>query len=262
MKIILQPTRLLACCLLVAAILGGCASSSLQEIHDTYQSEFQGQLSAVSSDPRSDFNAQKFPATLSSINSFRQKHASLDEANKHLTVLEALVYLQSGRYGQARLAASTANGMPGSLTLYGGGLSRDELLLKSMNEEPGLIDGWKMLASPAGASIDDFDLAAQQLQDISSSDDSRAANGDDGRIYLAAVSAMLWRKAAMMKILAGADHDVTKNAYGAKMTAALDPHLRPHEKDASAADANELAGWALRYRYVRLYLIGKDWSNL
>lgn len=262
MKIIPYYSRLIAVCLVAVAVLSGCASSSLQEVHNTYQNEFQRQLTSVSPTPgHSDFKAEKFPETFRAITDFRQKHPSLNTANKHLTVLEALIYLQSGRYGQARLAATAAKGMPGSLTTYGGGLSRDELLLQALNKEPGLIGGWQMLAQPAPNSAK-LGLAAQQLQDLSSSSDSRVVDGDDGRLYLAAVSAMLWRQQAIVDIFGGANKKETKNRIGAKITAILGPHLTPQEKAASSVDAKALSDWTLRYRYVRLYQIGKAWESL
>lgn len=263
MNTILRSTRLLTSYMLLALAVGGCASSSLQEIHDTYQSEFRSQLSSASSKLSiSNFNKVKFPETMRSITNFRQKYPSLDTANKHTTVLEALIYLQSGQYGQAKLAASTAERMPGSLTTYGGGLSRDELLLRAMNTEPGLIGGWKMLAGKQKSTPENLELAAQQLQDISSSTASSVVNGDDGRLYIAAVSSMLWRKLALTKILGNANGKAIKKEYGAKMTTVLDPHLTTQEKGASATDVKALSSWALRYRYVRLYQIGRSWENL
>ncbi len=45
--------------------------------------------------------------------------------------------------------------------------------------------------------------------------------------------------------------------YGQKMMDALDPHLTDAEKQASDTELKELARWSARYRYVRLYHIGK-----
>jgi len=262
----IQSLRAFLLCLLVVVALTGCVSDSLRMVHDTYQSEFQAQLSeapvfATAGEGAGAMKAEQFPVTLSAIASFRQEHPTSTNAAKHVTVLEALIYLQTQRYGHARLAARTAREMPGSLTTFGGGLTRDELLLEAMIAEPGLIEAWEILAPPDNhpkPTTEDIADTAGQLESIASREEVPA--GDDGLIYLAAVASLL-RMKEMDRVVNLAnskdEHDKVpeiKNKYGRKIKATIEPHLLAHEKHGSDEDVAELSKWAVRYRYVRAKL--------
>ena len=272
MSTVLKSSRLFAFCLMVAAALGGCASSSLQGLHDTYRSEFQANLDkspafTTAENGAAALRADQFPVTLSAIASFRQKHPSLDNANKHLAVLEAMIYLQTGRYGQARLARKTAADMGSvSLRTYGGGLTRDELLFQAMQKSPGLIEGWEYLDNTsAGTKPGKGDVLNAANNMAALARDSAVAEGDDGRIYLASTASLLYLRQmddeAVIAKLKGEDPKPIYRKYGKIIVDILEPHLQPHEIASSTNDATDLSKWAVRYRYVRIYQIGKAYSE-
>lgn len=257
---------------LLAAILllTGCVSSQLQAVHDTYRSEFQaqlGQADALNSaeNGAAALQAEQFPVTLSTIAAFRQRHPDHNNANKHLTVLEAMIYLQTKRYGHASLTAHTAAEMPGSLTTFSGGLTRDELLLRAMRpvSGPGLIRAWEILAptdGPVDTSDEELQAIAEHLESVANNE--LAPEGDDGRLYLAATAALVRMKQMSRAIVIAESNDdlsqvaAIKKQYGGQIVNILAPHLLPHEKSADLSDATALSEWSIRYRYVRLYKIG------
>lgn len=272
MNTFLKSSRSFAFCMMVAATLAGCASKSLQGVHDTYRSEFQANLDqsptfTTAENGAASLRADRFPVTLSAIASFRQKHPNLDNANKHLAVLEAMIYLQTGRYGQARLARNTAASMDSaSLTTYGGGLTRDELLFQAMQKNPGLIEGWEYLDNTsAGTKPGTGDVLKAANNIASLANDSAVADGDDGRLYLASTASLLYLRQmddeAVIAKIKGKDPKPIYRKYGKIIVDTLEPHLEPHEIASTTADANELSKWAVRYRYVRIYLIGKAYSE-
>lgn len=256
--------------IIVVISLTGCVSGALRSVHDTYRSEFQAQLEQSSSfttaeDGAVALQAERFPVTLSAIATFRQQYPNNNDAIKHLTVLEAMIYLQTQRYGHASLAAKTADELPGSLTTFGGGLTRDELLLRAMRPSsgPGLIEAWEMLAPAGGSTLitnAGLESSAQHLKSVAASD--QVPEGDEGRLYIAAVYALVRMKQLSRDIIFAESNNqadqvpAIKRKYGQLIVAALDPHLLPHEKLADAADVTELSDWSIRYRYVRIYQIG------
>ncbi len=272
MKRFLNFVSLFTILVIASTTFGGCYSRTLQGVHDTYRSEFQANLDKASTFKTSAEGAaalqvDQFPVTLSAISSFRQKYPKVENANKHLTVLEAMIYLQTGRYGQARLARKTASEMgSASLTTFGGGLTRDELLFQAMQKTPGLIEGWEFLDnSGAGTEPGEGDVlsAADNIAELSRN--SSVAEGDDGRIYLASTASLLYLRQmddeAIIAKFYGRDPNPIYRKYGKIIVETLEPHLQPHEIASSEDAAADLSKWALRYRYVRIYQIGKDYSK-
>ncbi|QNN23322.1 hypothetical protein HED60_13900 [Planctomycetales bacterium ZRK34] len=281
MSIHVRTSRAIVLLTMVALAMAGCVSSSLQAIHDNYRSEFQSQLGRVSAITKAEqgaasLKAEQFPVTLAAIAKFRQDYPNQDDANKHITVLEAMIYLQTQRYGHARLAASVAGGMQGaSLNTYGGGLTRDELFLQALLVNPGMIDAWEILLP--GDTLQDGDeelyrQTADSLAKIAMADADNVPAGDGGRAYIAATAALMRMKEMDYRIVLeksklkkpNPDKDAInkevirlKQEYGKKIEELMKPHLTPIELGAADNDAQELSEWAIRYRYVRIYKIGQ-----
>ena len=258
---------------LTALVTVSCVSGALRSVHDTYLSEFQASLTRENDgltaekalDPS---NKNQFPVTLTAISSFRSEYPSSTNAIKHVSVLEAMVYLQSGQYGLARLAAKNAQAMPGNLSTYKDGLIRDQLFLSALTDPngQGLIDAWELIESTGNPSLEKAPLFEKMGDNLSRlAQNSKAPANDEGKTYVAAVAAICYQWAMAGKIIAvkgtpGQKEELKKVIgleYGQKMMDALDPHLTDAEKQASDAELRELARWSARYRYVRLYHIGK-----
>lgn len=260
--------------MLVALVTASCASGALRSVHDTYLNEFQASLTrendgseaAKALDPS---NRNQFPETLTAISSFRSEYPNSTNAIKHVSVLEAMVYLQSGQYGLARLAAKNAKGMPGDLSTYKDGLIRDQLFLLALTDERGrgLIDVWEMIESTRGfpslEKANTFEDLGDNLSDLAKR--SKAPAHDEGKTYIAAVAVLCYQWAMEGKKLAVVGTPAEKQRhikeietkYGNLMKDALEPHLTDVEKNATDAELQELARWSARYRYVRLYHVGK-----
>ena len=259
---------------LIALVIASCVTGALQSVHDTYQSEFQASLTRGNDgsnkkealDPS---NTNQFPVTLTAIASFRSKYPNNTNAIKHVSVLEAMIYLQSGQYGLARLAAKNAKEMPGSLSTFKEGLIRDELFLQAMTVEgnKGLIDAWELIDATETPGLENavlFTEIGDNLSNLARS--NKAPAHDEGKTYIAAVAVICYQWAMEGKKLAVTGNAAQREAlneaiekeYGEFMMAALAPHLTDTEKQASDAELKELARWSARHRYVRLYHFGQD----
>lgn len=259
--------------MLTVLVTVSCVSGALRSVHDTYLSEFQASLTrqndGLAADKALDPSSNnQFPVTLTAISSFRSEYPSSTNAIKHVSVLEAMVYLQSGQYGLARLAAKNAQAMPGDLSTYKDGLIRDQLFLSALTDPngQGLIDAWELIASTGNPGLEKaplFEKIGDNLATLAKN--SKAPANDEGKTYIAAVAAICYQWAMAGKTIAVKGTPAQKEElkkkigqeYGQKMMDALGPHLTDAEKQADDAELKELARWSARYRYVRLYHIGK-----
>jgi hypothetical protein len=83
-------------------------SAALEDIHETYRSEFiEGTLGPPGDQPQPASLQDKpaFAYTLRAIRDYRAKYGSDSPEAAHLTVLEGMIYVQSGQIGMARLIA-------------------------------------------------------------------------------------------------------------------------------------------------------------
>jgi hypothetical protein len=134
---------------LLLIFISACAwltpqTAELEDIHHIYRQEFM--TAAMPSDIgeggdvacRADPNG--FVRTLQAIHDFQVKHPDVDPAvTQHLQVLQAMIFLQSGRPGMARLISRDFIQQGGIAAAGGGGDARDALFAENLDA---LIDGW------------------------------------------------------------------------------------------------------------------------
>jgi hypothetical protein len=198
--------------------------------------------------------------TLTAISSFRSEYPNRTNAIKHVSVLEAMVYLQSGQYGLARLAAKNAREMPGDLSTHKDGLIRDQLFLLALTDEGGLglIDAWELIESTTAPSF-------EKTPRFKRLGDNLSSLAEESKAYVAAVAVLCyqWAMVGEKSAVTGRPEEKQRRLkeiekkYGELMIEALGPHLTNAEKNASDDELKKLARWSARYRYVRLYHIGK-----
>ena len=213
--------------LLVSAVGAGCPSTTrpilfeqkhaLQKVHEAYQTEFvkaflPGTSRAEGSDVCTPATGDRaFSGTLQAIRAFRvdfkrdpqSTGSSPDLAQRelaHLVVLEAMIFLQSGRPGLAALMKNDVAEAKAQLISSQGAYVRDFMFADNFED---LIAGWEMICRWSGQR----DLHSLQMEDpsrlISAAEHIgerlaayRAAGKlnhvepDDGAIYLATTAAI------------------------------------------------------------------------
>jgi len=138
-----------ACTLVIFFILGGCSflaprTSELNKIHNLYREEFLASVIPVSPNEWKDAACQPnegtFIRTLQAIRDFQVQYREDDPAvTQHLYVLQAMIYIQSGRSGMARLMQKEFIDKLEVPKGRGDSYPRDALF--AANLEP-LIEGW------------------------------------------------------------------------------------------------------------------------
>ena len=257
--------RSLPLLLLLALLLSaGCArltprTTALREIHQTYRTEFDqylqltvpapalnGDVSGVGVAP----GQAPFAATLREIRGYRIRYGETAREASHLTVLEGMIYLQSGQLGLARLLLPDLRRAAENLGQGSGAAVRDQLLAR--NFEP-LLEGWSTLREPDGTRDSARRLAAAaaaigtQLATLARSSPSRASDPevDEGAIYLATTGAIFY--AWVGKILSfQARQD--RPCWCEKGRALIEPHLSESERRLSGGiDFQSIPAGRIRY---------------
>ena len=189
--------------------LSGCfvlfeKTADLKAVHTTYRDEFvDSRLVSDASEvgEKSVLTYQTFDKTLAAIADYRRRHPDATKEQNHLTVLEGMIYLQSGQYGLAELAKEDVQEAGGQLA-GNATAPRDALFAATYGE---LITGWKAIAEQksvltknAMEEANRLREAAKRIQaqlcDESSSNRLRLVQGDQGATYLAATGSvfLLW----------------------------------------------------------------------
>ncbi|MFZ4629910.1 MAG: hypothetical protein ACOYNR_16425 [Blastocatellia bacterium] len=258
------PRRSLPLLLLLALFFSvGCArltprTTALREIHQTYRTEFDqylqltvpapalnGDVSGVGVAP----GQAPFAATLREIRGYRIRYGETAREASHLTVLEGMIYLQSGQLGLARLLLPDLRRAADNLGQGSGAAVRDQLLAR--NFEP-LLEGWSALREPetrdsarrlaaAAAAI------GAQLATLARSSPSQTSEPevDEGAIYLATSGAIFY--AWVGKILSfQARQD--RPCWCEKGRSLIEPHLSESERRLSSGiDFQSIPAGRIRY---------------
>jgi hypothetical protein len=176
-------------------------SAALEDIHETYRSEFiEGTLGPPGDQPQPASLQDKpaFAYTLRAIRDYRAKYGSDSPEAAHLTVLEGMIYVQSGQIGMARLIAPDVENAKTKLKSGTGNYTRDELFAQAY---PHLLLGWQQIhykfdndrnTDPKHATMEQAaNGLVSMLSDESIVDPSKInPEVDEGAIYLATTAAI------------------------------------------------------------------------
>lgn len=261
--------------LLALLLTAGCAkltprTTALREIHQTYRAEFDQYLQLTVPAPAPDGNVinpprtaggavggaageapgpAPFAATLREIRGYRLRYGETAREASHLTVLEGMIYLQTGQLGLARLLLPDLRRAADQLGQGSGAAVRDQLLAR--NFEP-LLAGWSALREPetrdsarrlaaAAAAI------GAQLATLARSGSGRTTEPevDEGAIYLATSGAIFY--AWVGKILSlQAPQD--RPCWCEKGRALIERHLSETERRLSSGiDFQSIPAGRIRY---------------
>jgi hypothetical protein len=278
------PRPSLPLLLLLALLLtAGCArltprTTALREIHQTYRAEFDQYLQLTVPAPAPDGNVinpprtagvaaggatggaaggaageaagpAPFAATLREIRGYRLRYGETSREASHLTVLEGMIYLQTGQLGLARLLLPDLRRAADQLGQGSGAAVRDQLLAQNFDA---LLAGWSALREPetrdsarrlaaAAAAI------GAQLSTLARSGSGRttAPEVDEGAIYLATSGAIFY--AWVGKILSlQAPQD--RPCWCEKGRALIERHLSETERRLSSGiDFQSIPAGRIRY---------------
>jgi hypothetical protein len=182
--------------------------ASLAHVHDVYASEFAETIvpatgaSCVSTPlPEVAAGPPAFEKTLAAIRELQAKPPEDEAVSAHLTVLEGMVYVQSGRIGLAKSALPDVQAAAAKLQTATGLDARDALLARSF---PYLVTGWERVqalqASGQCAFPEESPAALETAADgIRAELASERANerlasseADAGALYLATTAAIFY----------------------------------------------------------------------
>lgn len=178
--------------------------SALNSIHETYRTEFiQYMVPPPAEDgkglSRAITDDSAFVKTLREIRDFRVRYGKVAEEASHLKVLEAMIYLQTGRLGSASLLKSDIMSCAEQLrSKEQGYYTRDYLFAISFGH---LVDGWQEVYNASDyddktvPEIENLEKAALGIeQSLRSLDPSKLAQPevDQGGIYLATTAAIFY----------------------------------------------------------------------
>lgn len=175
-------------------------TAALKEVHDRYRAEFADLLlpgPANSGFPKGGTNAP-FAQTLRGIRAYRVTFSNAAPAElAHLTVLEGMIYLQSGRIGMARMVSNQVAAAAGQLLSAGGSPARDGLFAENFGS---LLVGWNEIAENSdnlpstSAEPDKLRSAAAtittNLNRRLTAGTLLSAEADEGAVYLATTAAI------------------------------------------------------------------------
>ena len=261
--------------LLILLLTASCAkltprTTALREIHQTYRAEFDQYLQLTVPAPAPDGNVinpprtaggvaggvageatgpAPFAATLREIRGYRLRYGETSREASHLTVLEGMIYLQTGQLGLTRLLLPDLRRAADQLGQGSGAAVRDQLLARNFDA---LLAGWSALREPetrdsarrlaaAAAAI------GAQLSTLARSGSGRttAPEVDEGAIYLATSGAIFY--AWVGKILSlQAPQD--RSCWCEKGRALIERHLSVTERRLSSGiDFQSIPAGRIRY---------------
>jgi hypothetical protein len=214
---VMRRTRFLP--LFLVIVLAGCSlflpkTTALEDIHNQYRAEYATMvLPEPGEQPELGVAVSKssgFPKTLEAIRAFGLKYGRDSREYAHLTVLEGMIYLQSGQFGLASAVELEVKSAGAKLYSGTGHLTRDALLAENFGY---LVTGWreihrftenvkaKTAGKPEPFPAPDFEKVRGAAEHI----DSNLMNGmkeypdrfadpevDQGAIYLAATAAAFY----------------------------------------------------------------------
>lgn len=228
----------------------------LQRVHETYTEEWAAQAFPAASGNPALAAKGSFEKTLTAIRNYKAKYGSDSRVAAHLTVLEGMVYLQSGRPAMAKLVSEDVKAAAEKLKSSAGIATRDFLFAKSFDH---LTAGWGAIAAtgdddnPHVPTADEFRNAADGLVRVldAQKDSLAAGDVDSGAAYVANSAAIfyLWEQQLV--------RDAPVGPYALKGKQALEPYLTEREKTAVADGDFKDGGyaWGGRLRYLEWY----DW---
>jgi len=228
----------------IIALTSGCktgapVSTALAAVHQSYREDFAGFQMPLNPGhaPAGDFSK-----TLKAIEDFKTKNPGSDKVNAHLTVLQGMIHLQSGRYGQARAMRDDVAAAAAQLRQEGRH-TRDELFALAFDP---LVRGWTDARGPRTNNNDmrrAGDEIATLLRGFATGSDQ---DTDEGALYLAATAA-----AFRTPYILNADPDDGK-ALAADSMQLIGRYLTPDETAAARAE-NYAAIAPGHVRYARWY---------
>jgi hypothetical protein len=204
-----MPGLLIRCVTVwVLLVFSGCAwltprTAELEDIHRIYREEFMTTAIPADIGEGGDvacrIDPDGFARTLQAIHDFRVRHPDADPAVlRHLHVLQAMIFLQSGRPGMARLISRDFIPEAGSAAGRRGAVTRDALFADNLDA---LIDGWTVYCelSEAGGPFPDpafsdeqqaIQGAARAIRTYLQAFETTDPVADEGAVYLAASAAL------------------------------------------------------------------------
>ena len=191
----------------------------------------------------------KFSHTLESIRNYKSQYGTDTKQAAHLTVLEGMIYLQSGSPGMAALLEPEVEAAREVLVSTSGLASRDAIIAVSY---PHLVEGWSEIGKGGyEVSVERFTGAADAIADELAKippDAHAAVDVDSGAAYVAA-------SAAIFYTWAGAVDPTPENqqAMAIKGEAVLGPWLSERERTAAVDGTFRDLEWGSRLRYLEWY---------
>ncbi|MFC1824188.1 hypothetical protein ACFL9T_15865 [Thermodesulfobacteriota bacterium] len=245
--------------LLVLVFLVGCVLTpktyQLEKIHQNYTTEWADwsatSLPAASTNPKIVDGRGRFKNTLAGIKNYRQEHGDTSSMVAHLTVLEGMIYIQSGTPGMAKLLVPEVKEAVPRLKSATGVVTRDYLFAMCYEH---LTNGWAAIYKK-GVNVQpvDFSEPADKIKEILNKiPKEKRAEGyvDSGGAYVATSAAIfyLWAHAA-----APTKSELPDMATKGK--AVLKPWLSNHEICAveKGTYKNQAFEWGGRLRYLEWY---------
>ena len=242
-------TTIFAAILLVA----GCnlltpKTYQLEQIHATYTSEWaQAQFPDGNASRAAPENGERFKNTLAAIHNYKRAHGSDTRVAAHLTVLEGMIYLQSGKPGMARLLEDDVANAIKLLKPVRGGVARDYVFAVCYEH---LVDGWEAVDNLT-ASEETFFAAADGIREKLEGlkvKDGAAQDVDSGGAYVATCAVIFYRWGDEVDLNTDKRVEIAK-----KSKAVLGPWLTTAEKTAASSDDWRKSIRNDRIRYVSWY---------
>ncbi|MBW2335930.1 MAG: hypothetical protein JRF47_04085 [Deltaproteobacteria bacterium] len=203
--------------LVLVLYVAGCAAitprtADLQNVHQLYRQEFLSSAIPQSPNDQKDIacqpNDEAFAQTLRAIRDYQVKYPQADSRlTQHLYVLQAMIYLQSGRPGMARLMQKEFIKTNEIVKRGNEQYPRDALFAANLEA---LVDGWMVycVLDKAGGPFQDpqfttqeqtLQTAAGEIQTNLESFETTDPAADEGALYLSASAAIFQMWASKIK---------------------------------------------------------------
>ncbi|MEM9399589.1 MAG: hypothetical protein AAF984_05225 [Verrucomicrobiota bacterium] len=250
--------------LIILGALVSCAvvtpkTNDLYQVHSIYQREFASLMvpapgSNLKPDPSTSFNE-----TLVAIRNYKAKYAGLPEA-MHLTVLEAMIYLQSRQFGMASLLQQEVSLAVEHLPSGTGRPVRDRLLARAF---PYLLKGWQVIDRGGTDPLRELAFAVEGIRQVLRQEVGWTENGfntentnyffgaDDGGIYVATSAAIFNVHIISLQALSPSEPAAKK--LFAEGAALIGPFLSQSERAASSSLQGSSQVRNSRLRYISWY---------
>jgi len=201
----------------IVSLTAGCAllspkTADLENVHLLYRTEFSASVIPATPNNQKDTacqnNDEAFAQTLRAIRDYQVKYPQTDaRIIQHLYVLQAMIYLQSGRPGMARLLQKEYLAKNPNVKGQKTGYTRDALFAANLES---LIAGWMaycMLDKDGGpfhpqkfaAQEQALRTAADEIRSNLQSFETTDPAADEGAVYIAASAAMFQMWASKIK---------------------------------------------------------------